>query len=330
MTDLNEEQPTDAGLGELYRSQLLRLEKLSAEAVYTIESALGRRKLKIHSLTSRVKELDSFVEKVRRKKYASPLREMQDMVGLRVVSLFLSDLPKIRDLLHSVFQVVDEENKIDSEDVASFGYMSVHFICRLGDRHSGARYDDIKDLDFEVQTRTIVMDAWANVSHHLAYKGEASIPQELRRDFHALSGLFYVADQHFEMLARAGGNLEHKAQAALGSDEAAVIPINTESIMAYVRNRYPDKKRSRKSDASEFAEELLEAGYKNISDLDVAARSGEGSAISQDLKRRTKFTDLGMVRVAVAAIDPVYDQILNDRVKGQFLGLLGGVAGNED
>jgi putative GTP pyrophosphokinase len=66
--------------------------------------------------------------------------------------------------------------------------------------HSGPRYDPLKHLRFEVQVRTIVMDAGAAVSHHLDYKGGTSVPSELRKDFYALSGLFYVADQHFEVL----------------------------------------------------------------------------------------------------------------------------------
>ena len=55
-------------------------------------------------------------------------------------------------------------------------------------------------IKFEIQCRTILQNAWASVSHRLAYKGEASIPEALRKDFHALAGLFYVADKHFELL----------------------------------------------------------------------------------------------------------------------------------
>jgi ppGpp synthetase/RelA/SpoT-type nucleotidyltranferase len=77
-------------------------------------------------------------------------------------------------------------------------YQSVHFVGRIHPSRSGPRYDSIKGQRFEIQVRTILMDAWANVSNYLDYKSDRSIPSELRRDFFALSGLFYVAEQHLE------------------------------------------------------------------------------------------------------------------------------------
>ncbi|MBI4489516.1 MAG: hypothetical protein HY694_10565 [Deltaproteobacteria bacterium] len=57
-------------------------------------------------------------------------------------------------------------------------------------------------VPFEIQIRTIAQDAWASISHYLDYKKESDIPAQLRRDFYALSGLFYVADRHFAMLKK--------------------------------------------------------------------------------------------------------------------------------
>ena len=59
---------------------------------------------------------------------------------------------------------------------------------------------EVTGKPFEIQVRTIAQDAWASVSYHLDYKKEETIPVELRRDFYALSGLFYIADQHFKIL----------------------------------------------------------------------------------------------------------------------------------
>ena len=54
-------------------------------------------------------------------------------------------------------------------------------------------------MPFEIQVRTIAQDAWDSVSHYLDYKNN-SIRDELKRDFYALSGLFYVADTHFSFI----------------------------------------------------------------------------------------------------------------------------------
>src|SRR5947208_10717429 len=100
--------------------------------------------------------------------------------------------------------------------------------------YKGPRYDAISGMPFEVQVRTILMDAWANVSHYLDYKGEADVPKPLRRDFYALSGLFYVADSHFEMFFKSSKD-SRKQMAKLASESQSELTeqdINLDSLTA--------------------------------------------------------------------------------------------------
>ena len=60
--------------------------------------------------------------------------------------------------------------------------------------------DNNKKFLFEIQIRTITQDAWASISHYLDYKNEISIADELKKDFYALSGLFYIADTQFNKI----------------------------------------------------------------------------------------------------------------------------------
>jgi putative GTP pyrophosphokinase len=133
----------------------------------------------------------------------NPIKEMNDIVGLRVICLFLSDIQKIADVIRQDFAVVSEDNKIDVKDETSFGYMSFHLIVTIKPDYRGPRYDSLNYRKFEIQIRTIAMDAWSSVSHHLDYKTDADIPKDLKRDFNALSVLFYGADKHFEMFFKA-------------------------------------------------------------------------------------------------------------------------------
>jgi ppGpp synthetase/RelA/SpoT-type nucleotidyltranferase len=174
-------------------------DSLREEALHTIEKRLKESSIKIHSIPSRVKDLESFLGKIERKQYENPFEQMQDFVGLRIICLFLSDIPKIGKIIRESFEVVESEDKVDGGDTSSFGYMSVHHIVKFDDNVKGGRYDDIKGIPFEIQVRTIAMDSWANVSHYLEYKSEQDIPDELKRDFNALSGMFYVADKHFQL-----------------------------------------------------------------------------------------------------------------------------------
>jgi putative GTP pyrophosphokinase len=191
-------------------------DRLRQEAEYALGSRLGARRIKLHTLTSRVKTLASLEEKAQRKVYKRPLLETPDLVGVRVVVLFLSDIARVDDIVSSLFEVVGVSDTVEgTDDPSTFGYMSKHFDARLPSTLKGPRYEDLPGIRFEVQVRTLLMDAWANVSHYLAYKGESSIPPELRGDFNALSGLFYVADKHFELFFGRTETVREKAEEQL-------------------------------------------------------------------------------------------------------------------
>jgi putative GTP pyrophosphokinase len=172
-------------------------ERLAEEAAHIIENGLVQRQIKFHSVPKRVKEFSSFAEKAVRRQIEKPFEEITDLVGLRIVCLLRSDLAQIAELIRSSFSVVTEDDKLETQPVASFGYLSVHFVVRMKGDFRGPRYDGLHDIPFEIQVRTIAMDAWAAVSHYLDYKTDVDVPAALKKDFQALSGLFYLADTHF-------------------------------------------------------------------------------------------------------------------------------------
>ena len=203
-----------------YNQNLPKYKKLLAEAEYILKDVLSVNEIKTHSILGRVKEFASLSAKADRKNLKAPLVETTDLVGLRIICLLRSDIKTISDLIKSNFQLVSEDNKIVNEDISSFGYHSVHFILKMKNEFSGPRYDDIKDQVFEVQLRTVAMDAWATVSHYIDYKSDADVPKSLRKDFYALSGLFYVVDTHFELFYQAGEK----------SKEYAIESVSNESV----------------------------------------------------------------------------------------------------
>jgi len=184
-----------------YQSHIKLLEKLRVIAKYHLNREIRRKNIKIHSLQHRIKTFDSFLDKMKRQKTKEPFREMRDLLGLRVVCLFRSDLHSISTIIRDIFEVIEEDNKIDNIAADIFGYMGIHFIAKLKNV-SGKDQRPICDLPFEVQLRTIGQHAWASISEYLYYKQETSVPRNLRRDFYALSGLFHVADSQFEILRK--------------------------------------------------------------------------------------------------------------------------------
>lgn len=183
-----------------YEERKQNLEFLVGEIRYSLSQELSRNKIKYHSLIHRIKEFDSFADKIRRKDVKEPFNEIHDLVGLRVVCLFLSDIEVIGEMIQNKFDVFEIDNKIDGVNTDVFGYMSVQHKAKLRESTFDSEHNDARSYPFEIQVRTIAQDAWASISHHLDYKQDNLFSDTLKRDFHALSGLFYVADTHFLLL----------------------------------------------------------------------------------------------------------------------------------
>jgi putative GTP pyrophosphokinase len=298
----------------IFESRQAGYQRLAAEVDFILREKLEKLDIKIHSIRTRVKERHSLLEKIERKDYADPFDEVEDIVGSRIVCLFMPDLIKIEEVIEKEFEVSRTENSIDGRDRdrTAFGYMSNHYICRLPSKHTGPRYDSVKDLKFEIQCRTILMDAWASVSHHLHYKGDVSIPEHLRRDFYALSGLFYVADKHFELYY---DEAAASRQAAMSRASFEVLPedapLDLDTVQVLLIMLYPDRERPTPRIVSEFVEELATASYETIGALrrELERAAAAALALEEDYKSRIRdgrYTNVGFARQALALADPAF------------------------
>ena len=105
----------------------------------------------------------------------SALVKIHDAIGLRVVCAFIDDVYTIRDRLLALPRICLVEEKDYIRHVKPNGYRSFHMIIIV----DGQIYA-------EIQLRTISMDTWAALEHHLKYKKEvggsaALISDELKR-----------------------------------------------------------------------------------------------------------------------------------------------------
>lgn len=166
------------------------LEALREQVVEQLQSLLQQAGIKIHSLSSRIKSSGSLAYKLGRpdRTYQS-LTDITDLIGLRVTTYFEDNIEEIAALVEKAFEI-DYERSIDkrkSLHASHFGYRSLHYICQP----KGSPYC------FELQLRTILQHAWAEIEHDLGYKSAASIPLEIRRRFSRIASLLEVADAEF-------------------------------------------------------------------------------------------------------------------------------------
>lgn len=292
--------------------------QLKDEAIFILESGLNEANIKFHSIGGRIKKLGSILNKMERKQVRT-LSDLTDLVGVRIVCLFLSDIKKVGEVIRYKFDVVSEDNKIEDNETESFGYMSHHFIVRMKKGYAGPRYDPIRDFSVEIQVRTIAMDAWAATSHYLDYKSEQDVPKELRKDFFALSGLFYVADQHFEMFFRARLDSKKTIEHELNQSPSGVnVELNLDTLQEYLKRQFPDRQRSHVKGVSELVRELRSCGYDSIDKIDQVMKRGlnvalkyerehpPGSTAKKPPKTKVRYNDVGITRMLFDIVNPEF------------------------
>lgn len=309
---------SDSVIEAQYLKMEYLLSKSKDEALYILETEMRSREIKVHAIHSRLKTVDSIKRKIERLiqqgSGVAKLENLGDLVGIRVVCLFRSDISKIGDVIRNIFVVISEDDKVDGADVASFGYQSVHFVVKIREDFTGPRYNDIKELKIEIQLRTIAMDAWAAASHYLDYKNEHGVPAHLRKDFFALSGLFYVADTHFEMFYREAQESREESMRASPNTITDKL-LNLDTFMAYLYATFPERRHCEADSVSDLLDEILAAEITKVSDLDAHVKYAEPA-----FKRYEKehpptgesmlFADVGVVRIS---LEMVHDKFLKVR-----------------
>ncbi|SES78534.1 MULTISPECIES: GTP pyrophosphokinase [unclassified Pseudobutyrivibrio] len=128
---------------------------------------------------ARIKDEESMREKCRRQNLPetteSALEQIHDAIGIRVVCAFISDVYSVRDHLRTLDKVEVIEEKDYIKQAKPNGYRSLHMILKYDNKYF-----------VEIQLRTISMDTWAALEHHMRYKkkvskSDALISAELKR-----------------------------------------------------------------------------------------------------------------------------------------------------
>ena len=149
------------------------------------EYSLNNEQNPIESIQSRVKSMESLVDKINRKNIPftidSVVNNINDIAGVRVVCKFPEDVYKVRDglLLQDDIHLLEEKDYI--RHPKPNGYRSLHLIVETPIFLSTGK----KLMKVEIQIRTIAENFWAALEHQLNYKKElpeiASIKEELNK-----------------------------------------------------------------------------------------------------------------------------------------------------
>lgn len=140
----------------------------------------------VEHIKSRIKSTDSIIRKLENKGFdliIDNIDNLHDIVGIRIVCSFLSDVHTIVDLIEKSNNIVVKKKKDFINEPKSTGYTSYHLIVSVPIYLSSG----LEMVDAEIQIRTVAMDFWASLNHKIQYKFPKEIPDEIKNELYDYS-----------------------------------------------------------------------------------------------------------------------------------------------
>ena len=213
-----------------YRELLPTLEKQAKEAYDLMRHALRQQGIYVTAIEFRVKTEQSLAGKLERKgrKYKT-IYDVTDLVGLRIITFYTDEVDKVAAIAKRVFDI-DWQESVDKRklhQLDSFGYNSLHYICRLKDATP-------EQPRFELQMRTALQHVWSTIEHDTGYKGDVKIPREYKRQFSRLAGMLELVDDEFSRLRLVLTDYRRQVQTLVKSGQLDDVSLSSDSFRSYL------------------------------------------------------------------------------------------------
>ncbi|MCC5884774.1 MAG: hypothetical protein JJU25_19315 [Halomonas sp.] len=302
-----------------YSDGISRFERLRTSVLAQISELLETNDLALGvPIESRVKSWESIEEKLERKAIqVTDIRDLQDLVGIRIILLFRNDLDAAIRLISHTFEVLSSEDAGERLGDSQFGYQSRHIIVKIPRGWLEVPiFASLDDLCVELQIRTLAQHIWAAASHKLQYKNEESVPPPIRRAINRASALLETVDLEFDRV------LDARRQYVESSPEQAEpsAPLNVDSLALLLSEELPPENKKSEED---YADLLIDLTGLNVStavqlrkilrrhmdavrkaDAQQAASHSENATASEvdkreRLDRGVYFAHVGLARTAL-------------------------------
>ena len=149
----------------------------------------------VEHIKSRLKSYDSASKKLISKGYDVTVKNIEehvhDMVGLRIVCSFLSDVYEIVKIIESSDQITIHDKEDYISNPKETGYSSYHLNVYV----PVYLIDGVTMVAAEIQIRTVAMDFWASLDHKITYKFKGEIPSEIQEEMQKCADDIHKLDQ---------------------------------------------------------------------------------------------------------------------------------------
>ena len=267
----------------------------------------------VAALEHRVKTEASLAGKLQLKggKYKD-IFDITDLVGIRVITFYIDDVDKVASIVERLFEV-DWDNSIDkrkAHEIDSFGYLSLHYICRIPESvYADPEHPELNKIRFEVQMRTVLQHAWANMNHDTGYKSGVEIPTIYMRDMSRLAGMLELVDDEFSRIRREITDYRRNVQNLVASGNLEEVQLDGDSFKSYLQIGPFDRLNKRIAsinqaeiqsvDLSKFLPVFKAMGFKTLGDIDKLVKDYSDAAY-QIACFQMGVTDLDILSSSVA------------------------------
>jgi putative GTP pyrophosphokinase len=125
----------------------------------------------------RGKSISSILDKMQKK--SIPMERMEELVediaGIRIICQFVEDIDRVSALLaeRSDLKIIEIKDYVRNQKES--GYRSYHVVAL----YTVNTIEGPREVQVEIQIRTMAMDFWATTEHSLQYKYKGAIPEKV-------------------------------------------------------------------------------------------------------------------------------------------------------
>src|SRR5258707_7398138 len=185
---MNRSKPAVNHVEEPYRERYDTVLKPLAATLCDHVSDYFKGEPRIDRISARAKDVKSFLSKAQNQvdgkpKYAEPLSQIQDQLGVRIITFFRSDVERLDEVVKKYFRAIEYKDRVPDSQW-EFGYFGRHYVLLLPSDVIEDRMDaDMVPGFFELQVKTLFQHAWSEAEHDLGYKPGVKplTPDETRR-----------------------------------------------------------------------------------------------------------------------------------------------------
>ena len=298
---------------EEYRDQLPLFVEMKRIVTERLQKCLDENGIHVTALESRIKSEESLAGKLHLKGYKyNFLSDLTDILGARVITFYTDEVDKIAALAESIFDV-DRDQSVDKRkmhEINSFGYMSLHYICRIPKTlYFDEAHPEINEYRFELQMRTALQHVWANMYHDTGYKSGVEVPATYLRSLTRLAGLLELADEQFSRIRKEITDYRRNVQSLVADGNFDAVPLNGDTFNSYMKlNPYGELTKRiaainqaevYQDNMTKYLDIFVKLGFKTLGDLESMRQKCSEGAYQLAL-HQIGSTDLDIITSSLA------------------------------